>query len=76
MDMIEFEGERRPATYLGDAVYAIYDGYGYWLRLNDHRNIEGQIYLEPSVLYALTNFVKQCNQLREATEKSVEGGGQ
>jgi hypothetical protein len=69
MDIIEFEEKKVPATYLGDAVYAIYDGYGYWLRLNDHRNEIGQIYLEWPVLDALFAFVENCKQLRKTDER-------
>lgn len=47
-------------TYLGDSVYAIYeDGY-IILRLNDHRNTEGQIMLDYSVLGALIEFIKKA----------------
>lgn len=42
-------------TYLGDAVYASFDGYHIWLHLNDHRS-ERLIALEPSVLQALQNY--------------------
>lgn len=48
------------AAYLGDAVYAVFDGEGMWLRLNDHENEEGQIYLEPQVLKRLRSFYVQC----------------
>ena len=35
--------------YVGDGVYAMFDGFGIWLRT--HRDDEThQIYLEPSVL--------------------------
>jgi hypothetical protein len=27
--------------YLGDGVYAVFDGWHIWLRLNSHDNIEG-----------------------------------
>jgi hypothetical protein len=47
--------------YIGDAVYAHFDGYGIELRLNDHRN-ECVVYLEPQVLQALTEFYKRCSQ--------------
>jgi hypothetical protein len=47
--------------YIGDAIYAHYDGYGIELRLNDHRN-ECAVYLEPEVLQALTEFYKRCSQ--------------
>lgn len=55
-----------PQVYLGDSVYCEFDGYGFWLFLNNgERNIDGElrkksaIYLEPSVLEALINFNKQ-----------------
>ena len=47
--------------YIGDAVYAHFDGYGIELKLNDHRN-ECVVYLEPQVLQALTEFYKRCSQ--------------
>ncbi len=42
-------------TYLGDAVYAYWNGNSVELRLDDHRN-ETLIYLEPAVLEALNRF--------------------
>ena len=38
-------------TYLGDAVYASFDGYQIWLRTGDGNN--QRIALEPAVLCAL-----------------------
>jgi len=69
METVEYEGRRIPATYLGDAVYCLYDGFNYWLRLNDHRSEECQICLEPSVIENLINFIKQCSKLREKDER-------
>lgn len=43
-------------TYLGDAVYASFDGYQIWLRTGDGQN--QRIALEPGVLSALFQFVK------------------
>ena len=63
MDVITFRGEQRPASYLGDGVYAIYDGYGIWLHSNDHENPTDKIYLEPSVLESLINFKEDCEKL-------------
>ena len=64
METVEFRGEQRPASYLGDGVYAIYDGYGIWLHANDHRPelASDKIYLEPSVLRALNNFDEELYQ--------------
>jgi len=47
--------------YLGDSVYAEFDGFGIWLTTNngyldDPRN---KIYLEPQVYFALLRFVEQ-----------------
>jgi hypothetical protein len=35
--------------YLGDGVYALFDGYGIWLHANDHLTPTDRIYLEPEV---------------------------
>lgn len=69
MDFVKFGKTEVPATYLGDAVYALYDGHYCILRLNDHRNKEGQIFLEPSVVTNLLRFIKECNQLRTTNER-------
>lgn len=44
-------------TYLGDAVYASFDGWNIWLRTGDGNN--QRIALEPEVLAALVAFNKQ-----------------
>lgn len=41
--------------YLGDAVYAFFDGNGVELKLNHHLN-PCLIYLEPKVIEALIDF--------------------
>jgi hypothetical protein len=46
----------KKAMYLGDAVYALWDGYGITLRVNDHLHPTDEIYLEPQVLEALDKF--------------------
>lgn len=45
--------------HLGDGVYAIYDGFGIWLHINDHANPTDRAYLEPSVMEALIRFAKR-----------------
>lgn len=52
--------ERKNHSYLGDGVYAQWDGYGFWLRTGDHRdgNCENKIYLEPDILNRLNEFYK------------------
>lgn len=45
--------------YLGDAVYAEYDGYGVTLTTEDGVSTTNQIYLEPEVLLELLGYVRQ-----------------
>ncbi len=50
-------------SYIGDGVYAEWDGDGVWLRCNgDHHN-DDQIYLDPSVLLSLNEFVKKMRRV-------------
>jgi hypothetical protein len=53
---------RDPETYLGDAVYASFDGYQIKLRTGD--GTAQVIYLEPEVLDALVRFAAkaQCGR--------------
>lgn len=46
-------------SYLGDGVYAKFDGNGIILHANDHRDPTDRIYLEPEVYLALKAFVKK-----------------
>ena len=64
METIDWGGRKVPASYLGDGVYAIFDGFGIWLHANDHKNPTDRIYLEPEVLESLERFVKE---LKDAT---------
>jgi len=56
MDMIDWGDRKVPASYLGDGVYAIFDGCGIWLHANDHKHPTDRIYLEPEVFAALNRF--------------------
>ena len=46
-------------TYLGDAVYAEFDGGGVWLRTGHHKDkySEDNIYLENEVIKKLFTFI-------------------
>lgn len=48
--------------YLGDAVYASYDGYQIWLRTGDGN--DQRIALEPAVLEKLFEFAHELGQRR------------
>jgi len=57
--------------YLGDSVYAETDGYGIWLTtengyFNDPSN---KIYLEPSVLQSLNDYLNWLRKKSEPEEK-------
>jgi hypothetical protein len=47
-------------TYLGDGVYASFDGYQIWLRADDNR-----VALEPEVFHALIGY---ANRLRKTSQ--------
>ena len=52
----------RTEEYLGDAVYASFDGWMVTLRTGDGNN--QTIHLEPEVLAALFEFVKRIKERR------------
>lgn len=68
MNIITFHGKKVPAMYLGDGVYAIYDGFGIWLHANDHEHPTDKIYLEPDVFKALVQF-KDISKSKEVMER-------
>ncbi len=55
--------------YLGDGAYIEYDGFGFILRANDHRDqlCTDKIYLEPRAIILLNEFVKRI-QSKETVE--------
>lgn len=56
--------------YLGDGVYASFDGYHIWLAVNHHEN--KVVALEPAVLIALMEYM---DRVRRSIEVQVEDGG-
>jgi len=56
---MEMEMTKENSEYIGDGVYAGYDGMGIWLYANSHDHPTEQIYLEDFVLTALINFAKR-----------------
>lgn len=53
------EEERKNHCYLGDGVYAEFDGYGIWLRTGNHEDhlCTNRIYIEPSVHKNFIDFL-------------------
>jgi len=59
--------------YIGDGVYVIFDGFGFWLHANDHECPTDKIYLEPSVLQALNRFAKSAIEVyRHALKEELD----
>lgn len=50
---------KHPKQYLGDGVYAQYDGFHIVLTTEDGISVGNQIYLDPRVLAALDEYRKQ-----------------
>ena len=46
------------SRYIGDGVYAGFDGFGIWLYANSHDHPTERIYLEPEVYQQLVRFVE------------------
>lgn len=53
--------------YIGDGVYAHFDGYSIGLGVNDHRN-EPEVWLEPQVLAALNRFAQRMFQQEQVDD--------
>jgi hypothetical protein len=56
--------------YLGDGVYAEFDGHHIWLKTE--RDITHEIALEPAVLAALNNYAKFVNNTMEGRKRAAE----
>ena len=57
--------------YLGDAVYAEFDGWQIKLTTSNGLYNTNEIFLEPAVLRALLNYVRRiCNEQRRALEEN------
>jgi hypothetical protein len=48
-------------AYLGDGVYASFDGYQIWLAVNHHEN--KQVAMEPAVLLSLLSYAERVYSL-------------
>lgn len=56
---------RKFKTYLGDSVYASFDGYHIWLTTENGYGPSNQIALEPAALRALADYAKELERLAE-----------
>lgn len=51
-------------TYLGDGVYAEFDGFNVWVWTTDGINKSQKIALEPAVIDALIAYGRRCGTVR------------
>ena len=58
------EMTKENSDYIGDGVYAGFDGEGIWLYANSHDRPTERIYLEPFVLGALILFAKRAGMMK------------
>ena len=54
-------GSQKP-TYLGDGVYACFDGYQVWIWTSDGISESERIALEPETLRSLNNYARRCRE--------------
>jgi hypothetical protein len=67
-----------PITYLGDSVYAEYDGYAVLVFLNNgERSLadtliqKNLIAMEPESIHALMRFLQQCQQHQQQNTQNT-----
>lgn len=67
--------ERKNYCYLGDEVYAFFDGHGIVLRTGHHEDehCDQKIYLEPDVLESLNMFHEKVTQRNEISSDNIHG---
>ena len=53
-----------PPTYLGDGVYASFDGYQVWLHIGSHDS-DPVVALEPEVLNALHRYEEKIAEAQQ-----------
>lgn len=56
----------KPSVYIGDGVYASFDGYQIWLAANHHDN--KVVALEPKVMENLINYAAKVFGRTEAED--------
>lgn len=59
-------------TYLGDGLYAQFDGFGIMLHANDHKDPTDRVYLEPFVFNALVEFYKTKTETKGEKEDATQ----
>ena len=58
--------------YIGDGIYASFDGYQIWLRTSDGIRYTNEIALEPSVFNALIDYQERLARAHAARGEPLE----
>lgn len=58
--------------YLGDGVYALFDGCAIWLRANDVHYPSDEICLEPDIIRSLFKFNEHCDELIRNQKEDIK----
>jgi len=58
--------------YLGDGVYASFDGWHIWLVTGSHDNPDNRVALEPSVYNALVRYHDQLVKAAEEATRAAQ----
>ena len=58
------EMTKENSDYIGDGVYAGYDGMGIWLHVGSHDFPTDKVYLEDFVFGALIKFAKRAGMIK------------
>lgn len=66
-EKVAFKEAEYPSDYLGDGVYASFDGYQIWLAVNSHEN--AVVALEPAVMHALKKYEQRIIDIVEGTKE-------
>lgn len=66
--------EFKNPIYLGDSVYAGFDGYHVVLRLNSHMNESGEICMEDIVAIKLMDYLQSTFKFKKYAQKQETEG--
>jgi hypothetical protein len=58
--------------YLGDGLYATFDGWGIWLTAEDGVSVQNKVYLEPHVLKTFDEYVARLRQFIKVESEKME----
>lgn len=64
----------RNPTYLGDGLYASFDGYQICLMANSHTHPTDKVYLDPGTLESFERYVRDLRAAQARARAAMEKG--